>query len=116
MGQRVNLNRHGTTLSASWEAVMSHAGEINIAFTKMASLASSLRRPCGDRRRRGGGAVGGGVIPTMFLEPEEAPQPWQMPWLSSRGWTPLFVGEEEAVATMMAAMSSRWRHARASSG
>ena len=28
-GRRVNANCRDTTLSASWEAVMSHAGEIN---------------------------------------------------------------------------------------
>jgi len=80
----------------------------------MASPASSPRRPRGDsrRRRRGGGAVGGGVIP---IEPEEAPRPWQTPWLSSRGWMPLFVGEEEVVVKMVAVISSRWRHARAGS-
>ena len=52
----------------------------------------------------------------MFFEPEEAPQPWQTPWLSLRGWTPSFVGEEEAVATMVVGMSLCWRHARAGSG
>jgi len=28
-GRRANANHRGTTLSASWEAVMSHAGEID---------------------------------------------------------------------------------------
>jgi len=56
------------------------------------------------------------MIPTMFLEPEDAPRPWQTPWLSSQGWTLLFFGEEEVVASMVAAMSLRWLHARAGSG
>jgi len=51
----------------------------------MASLASSLRRLHGDRRwrRRRRRRSRGGVIPTMFHEPEEAPGPWQTLWLSS---------------------------------
>ena len=97
---------------------MSHAGEID-RFHKdgFPGLLSplplrGLLAVAARRRRRCRGCV----IPTTFLTPEEAPRPWQTPWLSSRGWTPLFVGKEEEVATMVAAMSLRWRHARAASG
>jgi hypothetical protein len=49
------------------------------------------------------------VIPTTSLMPEGAPWPLKTSWLSSQGWVPSFVGKEESVATMAAAMSSRWR-------
>jgi hypothetical protein len=47
------------------------------------------------------------VIPTMFLEPEEAPRPWQTLWFSLGGWTPLFPGEEEVAAAMVAAITDQ---------
>ncbi len=49
------------------------------------------------------------MIPTTSLAPEGAPRPLKTSWLSLRGWGPLFVGNEKIVATMVAAMSSRWR-------
>ncbi len=49
------------------------------------------------------------MIPTMSLMPEGAPRPLTTLWLSLQGWVPLLVGKEEIVATMAAAMSSRWR-------
>ena len=72
-GWRANANRCGTTLSASWDAMMSRAGVID-CFHKdsfptppprcphMGSPVVATRR----RRRRGG------AIPTTFLAPEEA--------------------------------------------
>jgi hypothetical protein len=41
--------------------------------------------------------------------PEEAPQPWQTLWLSLQGWAPLFIGEEEVVATRAVVMTSSWQ-------
>jgi hypothetical protein len=49
------------------------------------------------------------VIPTTSLVPEGSPRPLKTSWLSLQGWAPSFVGKEEIVATMAAAMSSRWR-------
>ncbi len=49
------------------------------------------------------------MIPTTSLTPESVQRPKKTSWLSSRGWAPSFVDEEEIVATMAAAMSSRWR-------
>jgi hypothetical protein len=105
MGRRVNENRCGTTLSASWEAVMSHVGEIDCfhgdGFPCPPSPPPLWGLPAATARhwcRRGG------AIPTTFLAPEEAPRPWQTPWLSLQGWTPAFVGEKEVVATMVATM------------
>ncbi len=49
------------------------------------------------------------VIPTTSLAPESVQWPKKTSWLSLQGWAPLFVYEEEIVATMAAAMSSCWR-------
>ena len=96
---------------------MSSAGESDCfhedGFPSLLSPPPSRGSPAAAARRR---CRRGGMIPTMFLAPEDAPWPWQTPWLSSRGWTPSFVGEDKVVATLVAAMSSRWRHARAGSG
>ena len=94
---------------------MSHTGEIDRVHED--GFPGLLSRPTsrGSPAAAAAALSGGGGIPTMFLKPEEAPRPWQTPWLSSRGWTPLFIGEEEVVATMVEAMSSLWRHARAGS-
>jgi hypothetical protein len=48
------------------------------------------------------------VIPTTSLTPESAQRPKKTSWLSLQGWAPLFIDEEEIVARMTAAMSSRW--------
>ncbi len=48
------------------------------------------------------------MIPTTSLTPESAQRPKKTSWLSSRGRAPSFVDEKEIVATMVAAMSSRW--------
>jgi hypothetical protein len=58
----------------------------------------------------GRGEVQGGrwVIPTTSLASEGVQQPKKTSWLSSQGWAPSFVDEEEIVATMAAAMSSHW--------
>jgi hypothetical protein len=48
------------------------------------------------------------VIPATSLAPESAQRPKKTSWLSSRGWAPSFVDEEEIVATLAAAMSSHW--------
>ncbi len=95
----------------------------SIAFTKMAFLASSPRRPCGDcwQWRRGAGGASPAAL-SRVCDPNNVPH-------TRRGATAvanavaffarmdaLFVDEEEVVATMVAAMSSRWRHVRACSG
>jgi hypothetical protein len=49
------------------------------------------------------------AIPTMSLMPEEAPRPWQTPWLSSQGWAPLIVGKEEVMVTIAVVMSLHWQ-------
>jgi hypothetical protein len=53
-GRRANANRRGMTLSASWEAVMSHTGEID-RFHEDGFLGLLSPPPS-----RGSGAVGGG--------------------------------------------------------
>ncbi len=49
------------------------------------------------------------MILTTSLVPEGAPRPLKTSWLSLQGWAPSFVGKEEIVATMAAAMSSHWQ-------
>ncbi len=49
------------------------------------------------------------MIPTTSLAPEGVPRPLKTLWLSLQGWVPLFIGEVEIVATMVAAMASRWQ-------
>ncbi len=45
------------------------------------------------------------MIPTTSLAPESAQRPKKTSWLSSQGWEPSFIDEEEIVATMAAAMA-----------
>ena len=61
--------------------------------------------------RTGGAPSWGGATPATSHAPEEAPRPWQTPWISSQGWTYSCIGEdEEVVATIVvAAMSSCWQ-------
>jgi hypothetical protein len=59
----------------------------------------------------GCGKVRGGqwLIPSSSLMPESVQQPKKTLWLSLQRWVSLFVDEDEIVATMAAAMSTRWR-------